>query len=88
MDQKRIDDAAIMWNKTNDSQYRDLWYKLVKDNYGTNNFRKRTLSISSCVKNDDGTYTFIGTSRLHGSVRNTKAKVKRVRRHTKSTHHE
>ena len=88
MDQKRIDDAAIMWNKTNDSQYRDLWYKLVKDNYETNNFRRRTLSINSCVKNDDGTYTFIGTSRLHKSVRDTKTKVKRVRRQHKLTHHE
>ena len=55
---------------------------------GTNNSKRRVVSISASIKNDDGTYTFIGTSRLHGSVRNTKAKVKRVRRHTKSTHHE
>ena len=85
---KKIEDAAIMWNKTKDSKYKDLWYKLIKDNYGTDNFRRRTLSINSCHKADDGTYIFIGTSRLHGNMRDTKTKVKRVRRHTKPTHHE
>ena len=55
---------------------------------GTNNFKRRTLSINSCHKADDGTYIFIGTSKLHGRVRDTKAKVKRVRRHTKPTHYE
>ncbi len=85
---KKIDDAAIMWNKTKDSKYKDLWYKLIKDNYGTNNFRRRTLSINSCIKADDGTYIFIGTSKVHGPMRDTKTKVNRVRRHTKPTHHE
>ena len=88
MTQKKIDDAAIMWNKTKDSKYKDLWYKLIKDNYGTNNFRRRTLSINSCIKADDGTYIFIGTSKVHGPMRDTKTKVNRVRRHTKPTHHE
>ena len=55
---------------------------------GTDNFQRRTLSINSCVKNDDGTYTFIGTRKLHGTVRDTKNKVKRVRRQRKSTHYE
>ena len=88
MTQKKIDDAAIMWNKTKDSKYKDLWYKLVKDNYGTDNFRRRTLSINSCIKADDGTYIFIGTSKVHGPMRDTSSKVNRVRRHTKPTHHE
>jgi len=65
-----------------------LTQKLWTMTNGTNNFQRRTLSINSCIKNDDGTYTFIGTSKLHGSMRDTKTKVKRVRRHTKSTHHE
>jgi len=78
--QKKIDDAAIMWNKTKDSKYKDLWYKLVKDNYGTDNFRRRTLSINSCVKANDGTYIFIGTSKVHGPMRDTSSKVNRVRR--------
>ena len=88
MDQKRIDDAAIMWNKTNHPQYKDLWYKLVKDNYGTDNFRRRTLSINSCVKANDGTYIFIGTSKVHGPMRDTSSKVNRVRRYIKPTHYE
>ena len=85
---QKIDEAAIMWNKTKDPQYKDLWYKLIKDNYGTNNFQRRTLSIDSCHKASDGTYIFIGTSTLHGRVRDTSSKTKRVRRHTKPTHHE
>ena len=88
MTQKKIDDAAIMWNKTKDSKYKDLWYKLVKDNYGTDNFRRRTLSINSCVKANDGTYIFIGTSKVHGPMRDTSSKVNRVRRNTKLTHYE
>ena len=55
---------------------------------GTDNFQRRTLSINSCVKNDDGTYTFIGTRKLHGTVRDTKNKVKWVRRQHKPTYYE
>ena len=86
---KKIDDAANMWNKTKDPKYKDLWYKLIREHTnGTNNFKRRTLSINSVVKADDGTCVFIGTSRLHGSVRDTKTKTNRIRRHTKPTHHE
>ena len=87
--QKKIDEAAQMWEKTKDPKYKTLWYKLIKEHVnGTNNFKRRTVSINSCHKADDGTYVFIGTSRLHGPVRDTKTKVKRIRRHTKPTHHE
>ena len=55
---------------------------------GTNNSERRTLSINSCHKADDGTYIFIGTSKLHGPVRDTKTKTNRLRRHVKPTHHE
>ena len=65
-----------------------LIQELWKMSNGTDNFQRRTLSINSCVKNDDGTYTFIGTSRLYGTVRDTKVKVKRVRKHIKPTHYE
>ena len=27
----KIDEAAIMWNKTKDLKYKDLWYKLIKE---------------------------------------------------------
>ena len=61
--------------------------KKIKSN-GVNNVKRRIVSINSCVKNDDGTYTFIGTSKLHGTVRDTEAKTKRVRKHIKPTHYE
>ena len=65
-----------------------LILELWKMNNGTNNSKRRTLSINSVVKANDGTCVFIGTSKLHGPVRDTKVKVNRVRRHTKPTHHE
>jgi len=55
---------------------------------GSNNTKRRIISISAINKADDGTYIFIGRSELYGRVRDTKAKVKQVRRHTKFTHHE
>ena len=55
---------------------------------GINNTKRRIVSISAINKADDGTYIFIGRSELYGRVRDTKAKVNRVRRHTKPTHHE
>ena len=61
---------------------------ILKKINGSNNFKRRTLSINSCVKNSDGTYTFIGTSRLHGTMRDTETKTDNVRRQSKSTHNE
>ena len=55
---------------------------------GSNNTKRRIVSISSCHKADDGTYVFVGKSRLHGSVRDTKTKTDNVRRQFKSTCHE
>jgi len=56
-----------------------LILKLWKMNNGTNNFKRRTLSINSVVKANDGTCVFIGTSELHGPVRNTKTKTNGLR---------
>ena len=86
---KKIDEAANNWNKTKDPQYKDLWYKLIKEyEDGAIYFKRRTVSINSCHKADDGTYIFIGRSELHGSVRDTKPKINRIRRHGKPTYHE
>ena len=86
---KKIDDAANMWNKTKDPQYKDLWYKLIKEFVnGADYFKRRTVSINSYHKADDGTYVFIGRSQLHGTVRDTKTKTNRLRRHVKPAHHE
>ena len=86
---KKIDNAANMWNKTKDPQYKDLWYKLIKEfANGTYYPKRRIISVSSCHKADDGTYIFIGTSELHGPVRNSKTKTNGIRRHFKSSHNE
>ena len=78
--QKEIDEAANNWNKTKDPYYKDLWYKLVKEFAdGADYFKRRTVSINSCHQADDGTYVFVGKSKLHGPVRNTKTKTNRVR---------
>ena len=52
---------------------------------GTNNFKRRIVSISSCHKADDGTYVFVGKSKLYGPVRDTKNKTNNVRRQFKLT---
>ena len=79
---KDLDEIANKYNKTKDIKYKDLWYKLIKDNYGTNNTKRRIVSINSCHQADDGTYVFVGRSELHGPVRNTKTKTNRIRRHS------
>ncbi len=77
---EKINEAANNWSKTKDSKYKDLWYKLIKEYAnGTNNTKRRNLSINSCHKADDGTYIFVGTSKLHGPVRDTKTKTNRLR---------
>ena len=55
---------------------------------GTDNTERRVVSISAINKADDGTYVFIGKSRLHGSVRDTKTKTDNVRQQFKFTCHE
>ena len=73
---KRIDDAANQWNKTKDPQYKDLWYKLIKEFAdGFDYFKRRTISISSCHKADDGTYCVIRRPKLLRPMRHTKIKT-------------
>ena len=52
---------------------------------GSNNTKRRIVSISSCHKTDDGTYVFVGKSRLLRHVRDTKNKTDNVRRQSKLT---
>ena len=89
MTQKKIDEAAVLWDKTKDPKYKDEWYRLIKEYVnGSNYFKRRNVSINSVIKANDGTCVFIGTSKLHGLVRDTETKINRIRRHTKPTHHE
>ena len=51
----------------------------LKKTNGSNNSKRRIVSVSSCHKNDNGEYLIIGRSKLHGPVRDTKTKTNRVR---------
>ena len=61
---KNLDELANLWNKTKDPKYKELWYKTVKETYGSNTIRRRIVSVSKCHKRDDGTYLIIGKSKL------------------------
>ena len=52
---------------------------------GSNNTKRRIVSISAINKADDGTYVFVGKSELYGPVRNNKNKTNNVRRQFKLT---
>ena len=57
----------------------------LKTTNGSNNTKRRIVSISSCHKADDGTYVFVGKSKLLRPVRDTKSKTNNVRQQFKST---
>ncbi len=76
----QLDKIANEYNKTKDPELKKLWHEKVKEwANGVDNIKRRIVSISSCHKRDDGTYLIIGRSRLHGDMRDTKIKTKRVR---------
>jgi hypothetical protein len=45
MIQEKIDKVAIMWNKTKDPQYKDLWYKLVKEFASVHNINNTNTTV-------------------------------------------
>ena len=78
--QDQLDKLANEYNKNKDKYVYDLWFEKVKEwAYGVNNTERRIVSVSSCHKRDDGSYLVIGRRKLHGSVRDTKTKTKRIR---------
>ena len=77
----QLDEIAIKYNKNKDKYTYDLWFEKVKEwAHGVNNSERRIVSVSAINKRDDGTYLVIGKSRLHGSVRDTKNKINKLRR--------
>ena len=76
----QLDKLANKYNKNKDKYVYDLWFEKVKEwAHGVNNTKRRIVSVSSCHKRDDGSYLVIGRRKLHGSVRDTKTKTKRIR---------
>ena len=52
---EKIDQAAILWEKTKDPKYKALWYQYVKEwADGTNNSERRFISTSSSIQADNG----------------------------------
>ena len=51
--QKKLDEAAVKYNKTKDLYYKDLWYKLVEKTYGSNTIKRRIVSSRRSNERDD-----------------------------------
>jgi|TARA_E500000318_G_scaffold75183_1_gene69761 exonuclease III len=52
--QKKIDDAANMWNKTKDLKYKELWYKLIKEfANGPHNTERRVVLLKDYNRIND-----------------------------------
>ncbi len=59
--QDHLDDLAREYNRTKDPRTKELWLEKVKEwANGINNSERRIVSVSSCHKQDDGTYLVIG----------------------------
>ena len=52
---------------------------IIETTNGSNNTKRRIVSISAINKADDGTYVFIGKSRLLRPVQNRKSKSNNIR---------
>ena len=69
----QLDELANEYNKNKDKKVKE-WAD------GPHNIKRRIVSVSAINKRDDGTYLVIGKSKLHGSVRDTKNKLNKLRR--------
>ena len=62
--QDHLDDLAKEYNRTKDPQLKNLWFEKVKEwANGPHYIKRRIVSVSSCHKQDDGTYLVIGKRR-------------------------
>lgn len=62
--QKRIDELAILYNKTKNERYKKLWYKLIREAYGSDNTRRWTVSINTNYKENVRRDSFDRKNRL------------------------
>jgi hypothetical protein len=54
---EKINKTALMWNKTKDPQYKELWYKLIKEfSDGINNTKRRDVSTHCRNKRNNERY--------------------------------
>ena len=62
--QKRIDELAVLYNKTKNERYKKLWYKLIREAYGSDNTKRWTVSINTSYKRNIRGDSFDRKSRL------------------------
>ena len=62
--QKRIDELAVLYNKTKNERYKKLWYKLIREAYGSDNTKRWTVSINTGYKRNIRGDSFDRKSRL------------------------
>ena len=63
---KKIDEAANNWNRTKDTYYKELWYKLIEEfANGPNNIERRVIPINTCYKRNNGEYKINRSSWLN-----------------------
>jgi site-specific DNA-adenine methylase len=63
---KKIDEAANNWNRTKDTYYKELWYKLIEEfANGPNNIERRVIPINTCHKRNNGKYKINRSSWLN-----------------------
>ena len=62
--QKRIDELAVLYNKTKNERYKKLWYKLIREAYGSDNTRRWTVSINTSYKENVRRDSFNRKNRL------------------------
>ena len=55
MTQKKIDELAVLWEKTKNPKYKEEWYKRIKEwADGVNNSNRRNVSSGASNKRTTG----------------------------------
>ena len=62
--QKRLNELAVLYNKTKNERYKKLWYKLIREAYGSDNTKRWTVSINTSYKRNIRGDSFNRKSRL------------------------
>ena len=62
--QKRLDELAVLYNKSKNERYKKLWYKLIREAYGSDNTRRWTVSINTSYKENVRRDSFNRKNRL------------------------
>ena len=62
--QKRLDELAVLYNKTKNERYKKLWYKLIREAYGSDNTKRWTVSINTSYKENVRRDSFDRKNRL------------------------